>query len=195
MKLPILNTSNSNDIEQFIEFWSKLYHYPKDHLYRESIFKNAFETDDLKKLFEWKNGMPLEGSGIKEKSLNQNILAKDKITKINSFKNQSQIDLSDFLIEFEKLSAVWKIFLLHIIKPLEYPIYDQNIHRAFYFIHSRDWDVINEKMSNKKKEEFYFTEYLQFIKSLKYNNYKKIDEAFFAFGQFLNIKKQQNLLL
>jgi hypothetical protein len=195
MKLPVLHITNSDNIEQFIEYWSLLYYYPKDSFYFESIVKSKFEREDIKSLFEWKNGMPLEGSGGKERSLNNKILPEIKISKINAFKEQSIFDLNSFLEEFKELSAVWKIFLLHVTRPIEYPIYDQHIHRAFCFIHGQDWENINEKISNKKKELFYHEQYLPFVTSLNYNNLKKMDEAFFAFGQFLSIKKQRNLLV
>lgn len=91
---------------------------------------------------------------------------------------------------------MWKIFLLHIIKPQEYPIYDQHIHRTFLFIHDKDFsNLSNTSINNKAKELFYFEEYLPFIQSHNIKDLKKLDEAFFAFGQFLNTRNYKTLFL
>jgi hypothetical protein len=131
-------------------------------------------------------------SDLKQKSLEQNILR--KLHMINWFKSNENVDLENFRKEFNTLSTVWKIFLLHIIKPNQYPIYDQHIHRTFLFIHERDHtNLSNTYINNKDKETFYFKEYLPFIKNNNIKDIKKLDEAFFAFGQFLNTKNYSNL--
>ncbi len=87
-----------------------------------------------------------------------------------------------------------KIFLLHIIKPNYYPIYDQHIHRAYSFINGKDFRGISSDMYDKKKLTFYFNEYLPFVRRMNIQDLKEMDEAFFAFGQFLNIGNQKTLV-
>jgi len=184
MKLPILKITNS-DLKGFINYWSKLYDYPLESLYNERILKPEFDNEDLQQLFIWKNGMKL--SAGKQKSLETKILSKLEI--VNEFKSKEIIDLEEFQRQFYNLTAVWKIFLLHIIKPNKYPIYDQHINRAFNYIHGLDYQNISaDSMTNKSKEEFYFNTYLEFIESLENIDLKALDEAFFAFGQFINTK-------
>lgn len=102
--------------------------------------------------------------------------------------------MKEFKKEFKNVSTVWKIFLLHTIKPNKYPIYDQHIHRTFLFIHNEDWsNITNDTVTNKNKELFYFDRYLPFVESIDYSNLKKLDEAFFAFGQFLNTRNYAKL--
>ncbi len=113
MNLPVLALKNASDINEFIVFWSKLYDYPQEHLYNEAIKKPHFSVDDIQNLFVWKNGMTL--SILKQNSLDKNV--KSKIEIINIYKDHDKFDLSDFFREFRRMSAVWKIFLLHIIKP------------------------------------------------------------------------------
>ena len=184
MNLPILKIENSNLVE-FINYWSKLYNYPLEALYNERISKKEFDKEDLQELFIWKNGMKL--SAGKQKSLENKILSKQKI--INDLKQKEKIELKEFQKHFNELSAVWKIFLLHIIRPNKFPIYDQHINRAFNYIHGLDFHNISvSSMTNKSKEEFYFNTYLEFIESLNGIDLKALDEAFFAFGQFINTK-------
>ena len=62
------------------------------------------------------------------------------------------------------------------------------------YIHNKDYSGISSTMSEKKKLDFYFMQYLPFVEALKVKDMKKMDEAFFAFGQFLNTKNQQLLV-
>jgi len=182
-ELPILEKKNAKDLNQFIEYWSKLYSYPLEKLYNERIWKKQFDIADIQSLFVWKNGMNL--SELKQKSLNEKI--KPNLKLINRWKLDS-FDLNSFEESFSNLSAVWKIFLLHIIKPNMYPIYDQNIHRAFNYIHNLEYSNISSSLKKKEKEDFYFNKYLCFIDSIENINLKKLDEAFFSFGKFINTR-------
>lgn len=190
MQYFILNKSKATNINDFITLWSKLYTDTNEELYIDSISKKTYSITDLQNLFVWKNGMKL--SELKQKSVDTKI--KDKIDKINYFKSSNTVDLIEFREEFKNLSAVWKVFLLHIIKPNKYPIYDQHIHRAYLFIANQNWrNLSNDTISNKNKEKFYFETYLPFLESNEIQNLKQLDEAFFAFGQFL--KTRNNALL
>ncbi|MEM0519651.1 hypothetical protein VZD85_14910 [Aequorivita sp. MCCC 1A16923] len=191
MNLVILNNTDIVDLNDFINFWSKLYSFSNEAIYKASISKKPLTKNDIQNLYEWKNGMRL--SVQKQKSLDTKI--NSKLTVINKLKNSDVLDIEVFKKEFKNLSAVWKIFLLHIIKPTKYPIYDQHIHRTFLFIHKEDWsNISNTSINNKAKEQFYFERYLPFIKSQNIKDIKKLDEAFFAFGQFLNTRNYASLL-
>ncbi len=177
---------------EFISHWKKLYSYFDDNRYRQNISNTEFSSNNLEELFHWKNGMTLKGSGGKEKSLNEKILK--RIELINEYKSLNTLDLEKFNIDFSNLSAVWRIFLLHILKPKQFPIYDQHIHRTYNFIHNLDWQSISNTISDKKKLEFYYSTYLPFVQTLGAVDLKEMDEAFFAFGQFLNTRNQKYLL-
>ena len=190
MQLLHFKITKSVDINTFIAFWSQLYSYSNEAIYKKNISKKMFDAESVQELFIWKNGMRL--SDLKQKSLNNKIIS--KLEAINYLKSKDEFELDLFNYEFNSLSAVWKIFLLHIIQPKKFPIYDQHIHRAFLFIHKEDFSKIsNDTISNKEKEKFYFERYLPFIKSQKINDIKQLDEAFFAFGQFLNTRDYKNL--
>jgi len=190
MQYLVLKSNKVNSINEFIGEWSKFYTFTNEILYQNSISKLEFTIRDIQNLFVWKNGMKL--SKLKQKSVNEKI--KYKIEIINDFKTSNNFDLSAFKKEFRNLTAVWKIFLLHIIKPNKYPIYDQHIHRAYLFIANQNWkNLSNDTISNKTKEKFYFEIYLPFLESNEIQNLKQLDEAFFAFGQFL--KTRNNALL
>ncbi|NRS87666.1 hypothetical protein HNQ02_000573 [Flavobacterium sp. 7E] len=191
MNFPVL-IKHSQNLSEFIIFWSKQYSFSNEAIYSNSIAKKVLNTTDIQNLYIWKNGMKL--SELKQKSLDNKI--KSKLSIINDFKSNDELDLEVFSKEFKNLSAVWKIFLLHIIKPELYPIYDQHIHRTFLFIHNENWsNISNDTITNKDKEKFYFDRYLPFIQTSNIIELKQLDEAFFAFGQFLNTRNYATLLI
>ena len=185
---PILTNRQSGSLQEFISFWSKLYVYDNAVLY-ERIHNTTLSEDDLKDLYKWKNGMKL--SKAKEKSLNAKIISKIEI--VNNLRAASNFDLEYFLKEFKQVSVVWKVFLLHILKPNRFPIYDQHVHRAYRFINNQSSNGIKASMNESVKLKFYFEEYYPFVRQSKITDLKEMDEAFFAFGQFINIGNQKML--
>ena len=182
MNLVLLTVNIAEELDEFINHWSKLYSYVNEDLYDDSIDKEIFIKEDIQNLYTWKNGMRL--SEAKQRSVD--IKIKAKLSIINDFKRSTSLDIEGFKKEFKDVTTVWRIFLLHTIKPQEFPIYDQHIHRAFLFINNEDWgNVSNSSIKDKPKEEFYFGRYLPFIEANGFNDLRKVDKAFFAFGQFL----------
>jgi hypothetical protein len=189
LSLPKLTTINVAELDEFIESWRSLYDYANAHLY-QPVHNDILNGDDLKQLYVWKNNMPL--SAKKETAFNTKI--QPRLNEINELKKSDSVDLDKFFESFKPISTVWKIFLLHIIKPKKFPIYDQHVHRAYLFIHRRDFSGIDSSLSNRAKLHFYRTEYLPWVRSQNAKDLKQLDEALFAFGQFLNIGAQQRLV-
>jgi hypothetical protein len=50
-------------------------------------------------------------------------------------------------------------------------------------------------MPEKSKFDFYFDTYLPFVNELKIDSLKDFDEAFFAFGQFLNTRNNRRIFI
>lgn len=189
MNLPILKSQNTS-LSEFVEYWSQLYNYTNEELYDNCIIKNSYTADDIRSMFIWKNGMKL--SLGKQKSLEDKIIS--KISLINKLKNQSSWSYDSLNAEFKNVSFVWKIFLLHIIKPNDIPIYDQNVHRAYNFVHDKDFLDVSEQLTAKEKEVFYISEYYPFIKSMEKISLRQIDKAFFTFGQYIKNKNYLKII-
>ena len=68
------------------------------------------------------------------------------------------------------------MFLLHVIQPDSYPIFDQHVYRAYLFIAKNQRAEIPD---NKRKQDVYFKEYAPFFNELasKGVSRKKLDEA------------------
>lgn len=192
LKLPIATVSSTNDMNAFIESWSKFYGYGKDSLYKENIIEAQLSEYNLLKLYEWKNGSEL--SELKLKSFNEHILV--NLNRINKLRLEPSIRKDEFLKEFQSIKgAVWKIFLLHILKPHQFPIYDQHIHRAYNYMHGLPIEAVTNDIKQEHKIDFYFEYYLPFVKSINVSDLKKMDEAFFAFGKLLNTQGYKDIVL
>lgn len=168
-----------NDESASIKKWAETYNDPNEQLYTNSINQTSFTAGDIETLFQWKNQSPL--SKKKNKSLTNKIIS--ELATINALKKD--FDKTEFNSKFKTVSAVWQIFLLHIISPNSYPIYDQNVHRALLFINGNDeWLTIDETISDKAKLTFYQEVYRPFCERLNMD-YKEIDKGMFMLGQAL----------
>jgi len=165
----------------FVDFWADLYGYKSEHFYDDNIHNPLFTSADITQLYHWKNGSVL--SQYKEKALRTKVLLKLDI--INKLK--SKFCMETFQSEFETMSTIWKIFLLHIIVPEQYPIFDQHVYRAFHYLKENCIQEIPDK--DPEKEKIYFESYVPFFNNLAEKNTefsrKRIDEAIWSFGKFL----------
>lgn len=190
MKTPIIKIEYENEFKTFVTYWSKLYFYKLSEKYDTRISNKIYSPNDLKEFYIWKNGMIL--SKLKLKSFEDKILSKIEI--INNFKLDVNFNIEEYLKEFKNVKFVWKIFLLHLIKPDKYPIYDQHIHRAYLYINKLNWINISEKIKDEEKSIFYFDSYLPFIEKEVKLKIKNIDEAMYTFGKFLNTENNRDIL-
>ncbi len=187
MNVPIFKIQDNSDFNLFVEFYSPFYKYPGVKKYDENINVNPLEKENLKKLYEFKLS-PYFSTNKNKKLYKERILP--KLYMINDLKNRESFNLDEFRSEFKDLPPVWKTFLLHIINSNEFPIYDQNVHRAYNYIKGKG--VKEHSKDNEEREDFYFDEYYPFIKDLKDQNkvnLRQIDKALFVFGRILKDKR------
>ncbi|MFH2142409.1 MAG: hypothetical protein ABIJ97_08310, partial [Bacteroidota bacterium] len=183
MNLFTFNLNVDVSFIDFIDFWSKHYDIENDTKYNRNISVNTFDEDNIIRLFEWKNQMILSyrKSNSKMTSLENKILSKLKI--INEFRENGFV-YDNFENEFSDVSFVWRKFLLHLISPNDYPIYDKNIHLAFEYI-------VNTIYID---QETLYLDYVAFLKQHKSKlKLKKIDEALISFGKFMNRKYNKSV--
>ncbi len=179
-----LKRNDLADLNTFIDNWSKSFMYLNMTSYTDLIYKQELSIENIEELFTWKNGMRL--SGKKDTSLKEKILSKHKII------NQLKYDWDEnfFDTTFSDLSAIWKIFLMHIIQPYEYPIFDQHVFRAFMYITKQVKDS-SLPYSNSEKIKIYHKDYKPFYlncKDIMDSNFtsKQLDSSLWTFGKFLS---------
>lgn len=191
MKLPILEL-NYRDLsdKDFILFWSAYYIISKnDHLYTVRINNKRFTKSDIEKLFEWKNGMKVNGHIPKQASINKVI---SRLKYVNELK--TNFNLIYFQLHFSDIAAIWQIFLLHIIQPKKFPIFDQHVYRAHIFLKHKIIQEIPNHQPSKLK--YYHNEYIPFVQKLKreVKGLRKIDMAVWAFGKFLKTQYAKKII-
>ncbi|MFI5138139.1 MAG: hypothetical protein ACHQIM_09940, partial [Sphingobacteriales bacterium] len=113
----------------FVDTWSKRYlRSSNEPKYGNNINHVLDNETCFTKLFEWKNGT---GDTIYEPKLN---VVKGFYNEVAVLKNlQADFSWEVFETIFEpiKSATIWKIFLLHLINPEEFPIYDQHVFRFY----------------------------------------------------------------
>lgn len=130
----------------------------------------------MHELFEWKSGFKL--SDLKITSVTENYI--EEISMVSCKTNNEE--LKRYLNKSG--GAIWRIFWLHCNYPVQYPIYDQHVHRSM--AHLSEWDEIEIPSCDSRKVDFYVDDYLPFYSKFANTDHKKLDEALWGFGKFLS---------
>lgn len=199
-----------DNAKQYVDFWSRYYKYDVKILdSKESIvylkelnLPNKLTEENIKRLLRWKDARMLtetiqsgENQGLPNPRVERVL---ERIDSINAFRDGS-IDEMEFRSVAEDIfpmGYVWRIFLFHIARPHSYPIGDQHVFRAYARHLHRTVPI--EWGGYKGYIDYFFRicvasgQLVQIpdgeecdIESIVLNM-KKVDNALFTFGQFLN---------
>ena len=169
----------------FISFWNGRYNEGKysDEDYEKNLNRRGFLTPkNVQYLLEWKNAKPL--------SKRKQALAdrtKRQIAKFNKFRSLHEVSEPDFQGFWSFISTiisygiVWKVYLLHISRPNDFPIVDQHVLRAWNFLTKRRVEEPEQTLENYRRYRFFFFE----LTKQSGKDPRIVDRALMAFGQFL----------
>ncbi len=195
-------------LSSFIEYWAGIYNDRNENIYESNIMKDLTKKE-IFELYHWKYGRkPKSKSHIK--TINNNY-----VSYLSKYKScpptQKKLEV-EYLNHLDKkgTAPVWNIFFLHVLsmnknfnkklKKCVYPIFDQHVYRAMYFIQPKDITqskLFRELPSLNKQDRFTAYEtYRDFYQNIEHdtNPYlnkgddkhgRKIDRALFCFGEFL----------
>jgi len=177
--------------QEFVEFWQQFYHSRiPDEVYQANLNAGAELTrENVSLLWRWKNeryGSPL----IKP---TQAILE-----DINRFRKLEHIDGAKER-EFWQLVAtithgiVWQVFVFHMARPQDYPIFDQHVMRAYLVLTTgylrRNPREVGAPCRNYEWFSSAYGGYRSFffhlVKEAGFPELKKVDCALWAFGRHL----------
>jgi len=207
----ILDTKKFTDFDlanakEFVSFWSNYYSWTtriykseeRISYIKELNLCNELTQENVARLLRWKapqwltEKTPLNPSNPKVKSVLQ------KVDDINSFRRSESNEAKFWKIAqdiFPK-GFIWPVFLLHIARPYEYPIADQNVFQSFSVLTNNG--IPKDRKGYKNYKDFFFkvAKSAEFIKTPPTGNesniceivaaLKKVDNALFVFGKFLN---------
>ena len=186
--IPIFQLSQAETANDFVKCWSGLYDYPGYKVYKSTVTKSDLSKKDIRLLFDWKSSTDL--SSKKEKSYLSHVLQHDEL--INELKKK--FDQKKFEKNFGKMSAVWQIFLLHILQPYDCPMFDKHVYRAFRFLQNLKKEPLPSHQSERLKifNEQYRPFFLELCKLANGSDVFDIDKALWTFGKM--IKEYPGLL-
>ena len=172
MPWPVLLAVNLTR-KEFVDFWDRHYAGYDEEFYQDNIGQPL--TDErIRKWFEWKNGKAL--SPGKAKSILRYSASEERIS-------DDADDAAQRTFLRRPGGAVWRIFWAHLQHPMQYPIYDQHVHRAMAFL--RGWDDLAIPSDNASKVGTYLDEYRPFFREFKAFSQRRVDRALWAFGKFI----------
>lgn len=183
MKIEIDVLSNP---KEFVEKWSVHYDYPYEDKYFDNIGRGLDDYDSFLELFRWKNGI----SKISNNKMKVIDGYWDKVEVLKELRNGFDWNLFEREFQPQKSGNIWKIFLLHIMNPNNFPIFDVHVFRFHYFV--TNGEIREIPTSQNLKHEYYKNQYLGWFRDLRDKhglNPKKMDESFFKFGQLLKPMK------
>lgn len=176
------------EIKEFIDCWEKFYNRkkydPKTYFTNLKITDSGYEKlteDNISILLKWKDKQHFSKDKIKK------II--DKINDINNFRF-GKITEQEFPTFFPKGDGIWDVFIKHIAKPIEFPLYDQHVFRSYRFHNCVGKNEIKESYPDYKN--YFSSIYKSYYDKEKFEaniqtvkNMKKIDNALMAYGKFL----------
>ena len=172
-------------MQEFVSIWSPRYKYPNYEKYSLHINKACDDSKSLRAMFEWKNGTEERISESKSKVVASFI---GKIQILKDLKQTDTLDWEIFESTFEphKNSTIWKTFLIHLIQPSLYPIFDQHVYRSYCFF--TEGKIKELPKTSKQVYQIYKVQYLPWITDISNTEYiplNELDKALFAFGKTL----------
>ena len=173
-------------LSAFLSFWAKCY---DDGKYPDSGYENNLSRgrkltkENIRPLLEWKNGKEL--SSHKRPFVERVICNLEKFNEFRSLSEVKEGDMKkfwDIVCRIVKSGLVWRVFLLHVARPNDYPIFDQHVLRAQTYIETV------QITAPKITLEYYESSYIPFFRCVcqtSAQESRQVDKALMAFGQFL----------
>ncbi len=211
--MELIVCKKSNDLHEFIEYWSGIYDDPHEHLYEDNIEKQL-TSDSLINLYTWKGG----GAHF----LNKKGIEDNYITPLKSYREcpPTRKYLEDRYLTHirkgKKLNTtgggvIFNIVYMHILSKNQefkkiltdvYPIFDMHVYRAWHFMEPESfpkallpWKELKDITNDEDKCNIYKS-YIHFYRKIETevkehlnkddDHYgRKIDKALFEFGKHL----------
>ena len=194
----------AENIREFVDYWSKFYTYsvsdndtqePISYLH-ELCLGGVLDRANIRKLLRWKSPRfftDVSAQGVRNQIVEQILERTDLFNALRKDPNQT-LKFDAFVREvFRTGRAVYRAFLFHVARPVEYPIWDQHVARVHALMRQRlnAEDAVTDDWNQYEAYRNWFSELkgkLGINSELTSENVrgaKKLDSALMAYGQFL----------
>ncbi len=185
-----IEISGLDDVCNFVDKWSPLYSYKNEYKYDQFILTALDDKNSFVEMFKWKNGT---GDVISKPKMKSVLGYWDKIDVLRNLKSSFSWEVFEEEFQPQKSSSIWKLFLLHIMNPKEFPIFDQHVFRSYNFFTNGQIQDIPD--SDNQKFQVFKSKYKDWFKELVDDKVppKKLDESLFCYGQMLKGLKKYSV--
>ena len=193
MEYPIFHFQNVSAAE-FVKRWSAEYRRKEKPvvrgLYNQNMAIRPCTEESITNLLHWKNGSTFKGrfSGKKAKLVKEIV---GKLEVVNQLEAQWDDQLFKEQLRPDNNGPIWKLFLLHVIQPAIFPIFDQHVYRAQIYLQTTN--IVELSKTRKSRFNLFINDFMPLFNELKKEtkaSVKEVDEAMWAFGKFLKVNKQ-----
>lgn len=116
---------------EFVSKWSKCYIYKNGEKYKNNIDTALDNYHSFYELFVWKNGTGEKLFNLKTPTVDK---FWENIHELKKMKYKFSWEYFEKYFGPLEQATIWKIFLLHLMNPSEFPIFDQHVNRFYQFI-------------------------------------------------------------
>lgn len=188
----LFSRQQAADWSSFVNYWDGIYNYSsKSDAYQTFVIERGssfiFNDKNVRKLFEWKNNTDDKLSVKKAKSVEA---ISGNLPTLNEL--AENWDNSIFNTAFGKISTVWQTFLMHIIQPDKFPIFDQHVYRAYTYLQTGQAEELKGTIKHQLSLYANYNSFFEAIRNESGCNPRQLDRALWAFGKF--IKQYPSLL-
>lgn len=189
---------DTNRIVPFVECWER--YYPSAD-YDERVYLTELNIDcelteqNIKELLRWKDPRMLTHPKKADDGPNPRVIrVLEQIGAINGFR-KGDFTADEFQAVTQNIfpnGMIWQLFLFHIARPSEWPIADQHVFRSYSVLFNspvpdsvagyRSYATVFRQLAEKFRESMVIRDNSA-LDAVKTN--KRLDNALFAFGQFL----------
>jgi hypothetical protein len=176
---------------EFVDFWQPFYQSKiPDEVYEANLnLGGELSGENIGLLWRWKNeryGSPL---------IEPTLAILDDINAFRRLKNVDEPSERNFWHKASGISPmiVWQVFLFHMARPHDYPIFDQHVMRAFFAL-SQGYIYRNPKEVGVPCRSYgrfgsaysgYKDFFFHLVREAGSPEPKKVDRALWAFGRHL----------
>jgi len=179
---------------EFLQRWAPLYQegpVPDKVLEENLLIGRTLEAQNILPLVNWRR----QGS-MEEKDQEVIACVTKSLKEINAFRSLSKTSEEEVLNFYEKVDAwapdnlILRVFILHMARPQQFPLFDQNIHLAHQILTQSTLKQPEPILPDDDPAYFtYMKTFFQMV-TAGAKPVRTLYQALSAFGQFLSMYKQ-----